>query len=55
MTARREIMGNKACKRKATTGKKHNMRTCKKEVTVGRKQRTHAAKEVLTTIGLGFL
>jgi len=55
MTARREIMGKKVCKRKATTGKKHSTRACKKEVIVERKQSMHAEKEDLTTIGLGFL
>jgi hypothetical protein len=55
MTAGREIMGKKACKRKVTTGKKHNTRTCKKEATAGRKKSTHAKKEDLTTVGLGFL
>jgi hypothetical protein len=55
MTGGREIMGKKVCKRKVTTGKKHNMRACKKEATAGRKQSTHAEKEDLTTIGLGFL
>jgi hypothetical protein len=55
MVAGRAIVGNKACRRKATTGKKHNMHACKKEVTAGRKQRMHAEKEDLTTIYLGFL
>jgi hypothetical protein len=55
MTAGREIMGKKVCKRKAITGKKHNTRACRKEATTGRKQRTHVEKEYLTTIGLGFL
>jgi hypothetical protein len=55
MTAGREIVGKKACKRKATTGKKHNTCACKKEATAGRKQSTHAEKEDLTTVGLGFL
>jgi hypothetical protein len=55
MTVGREIMGKKACKRKATTGKKHIMHTCKKEVTAGRKQSMHAEKEDLMTVGLGFL
>jgi hypothetical protein len=55
MTARRAIVGKKACRRKATTGKKHNTCACKKEAKTGRKQQTHAEKEYLTTIGLGFL
>jgi len=55
MTTGRTIVGNKVCKRKATTGKKHSTRACKKGVANGRKQRTHAKKEDLTTIGLGFL
>jgi hypothetical protein len=48
-------VGKKACKRKATTSKKHNTHACKKEATVGRKQRTHAEKEDLTIEKLGFL
>jgi len=48
-------MGNKACRRKVTTGKNHNMHTCKKEATTGRKQRTHVEKEDLMTIELGVL
>jgi len=55
MIAGREIVGKKACKRKVTTGKKHNTCTCKKEVTAGRKKRMHAKKEDLTIVGLGFL
>jgi hypothetical protein len=55
MTIGREIMGKKACRRKATTGKKHSMPTCKKEMTAGRKQRTHAEKEYLMIVELGFL
>jgi hypothetical protein len=55
MTAGREIVGKKACRRKATTGKKHNTRACKKEATAGRKQRMHVEKEDLTTVELGFL
>jgi hypothetical protein len=50
MKVGREIMGKKACRRKATTGKKHNMRACKKEATAARKQHTHAEKEDLTKI-----
>jgi hypothetical protein len=55
MTAGREIMGNKACKRKVTTGKKHSARVCNKEATNERKHSTHAEKEDLNTVGLGFL
>jgi hypothetical protein len=55
MTAGREIMGNKVCKRKATTGKKHNMCACKEEATAGGKKITHAEKEYLMAVGLGFL
>jgi hypothetical protein len=55
MTAGREIVVRKACKRKETTGKKHNTRACKEEVKTGWKKITHAEKEYLTTVGLGFL
>jgi hypothetical protein len=55
MTVGIEIVGKKACKRKATTSKKHNMCTCMKETTTGRKKRMHAEKEDLTIIGLGLL
>jgi hypothetical protein len=55
MTAGREIVGKEACKRKVTTGKKHNTCTCKKEGTTGRKKSTHAEKKDLTTIGFRFL
>jgi hypothetical protein len=55
MTAGRAIVGKKPCKKKETTGKKHNTRACKKEVTFGRKKSMHAQKEDLTIIGLGFL
>jgi hypothetical protein len=54
MTAARAIVGKKTCKRKATTGKKHNTRACKEEATAGRKKNMHAEKD-LTTVGLGFL
>jgi hypothetical protein len=55
MTVGRAIMGKKACRRKATTDKKHSTRACKKEATAGRKKQTHAKKEDLTKVGLGFL
>jgi hypothetical protein len=55
MTVEREIMGKKACRRKATTGKKHSMHACKKEAKVSRKKSTHVEKEYLMIVGLGFL
>jgi hypothetical protein len=55
MAARREIMGKKVCKRKATNRKKHNTCACKEEATTGRKKTTHAEKEDLTIVWLGFL
>jgi hypothetical protein len=55
MIAGREIVGKKACKRKATTAKKQSTHACKKEATTGRKKRMHAEKEDLMTVGLGFL
>jgi hypothetical protein len=54
MTAGRTIVGKKACKGKATTGRKYNTRACKKEATAGGKKRMHVEKEDLMTVGLGF-
>jgi hypothetical protein len=55
MTARREIVGKKACKRKETTSKKHSTCACKEEATTGRKKSTHVEKEDLRIVGLGIL
>jgi hypothetical protein len=38
VTAGREIVGKKVCRRKETTSKKHNTRAYKKEAIAGRKQ-----------------
>jgi hypothetical protein len=54
MIAGREIVGNKVCKRKDTTSRKHSTCACKNQVTTGRKKRTHAEKEDLMKVGLWF-